>query len=71
MTWMVIKRSNGYVSYLYTWIMYKSKIVHIKNRTGKGTLHLTYVPKESTKQIKTNKEEWDKRWKLFNYTAII
>ena len=54
---MVIKRSNGYVSYLYTWIMYKSKIVHIKNRTRKGTLHLTYVPKESTKQIKTNKEE--------------
>ena len=36
MTWMITKRLNGYVPYLYTWIKYKSITVYIKSKTGGG-----------------------------------
>ena len=43
---MIIKRSKGYVLHLYTRVKYKSMTVYIKNKTGEGTLHFKYVPKE-------------------------
>ena len=51
--------------HLCTRIKYKCITIYIKNRTGEGTLHLKYVPKEYTKQTKTNEEEWHKGKKLF------
>ena len=45
-TYMITKRSNVYVPHLYTWTKYKSITVYIKNKTGEGTHHFKYVPKE-------------------------
>ena len=50
---MITKRWKGYVSYLYTWIKYKSITVYNENETGggtlaivsKGSLHYKYVSK--------------------------
>ena len=45
-TYMITKRSKGYVPHLYTWTKYKRITVYIKNKTGEGTHHFKYVPKE-------------------------
>ena len=63
---IINKRSKGYVSHLYKWIKYKSITVYIKNKTWEGTLHFKYIPKEQTKQTKTNKEEWEKEESYLN-----
>ena len=34
MTYMITKRSKGYVPYLYKQIKYKSRTVYINNKTG-------------------------------------
>ena len=54
-TYIIAKRSKGYVPHLYTWIKYKRITVYIK-KAREGTLHFKYVPKGKQNKLRQTKK---------------